>query len=196
MVALTSPVVEQRAPASGCRDLPAAAGRHRVEGAATERGTTGSRPAPGCRLAVVEEARQPSGGRAASASERVSRPPRSCGSSLGRKTQHQGKVRRGSRSAPGWRLAVVEEARQRRLETTTSTVARNFRNTSPQPPGIPHSGPGTVGGGCQNSLYGNGIRRHRATPGHVHDRRHLPPAPRGRRPRTVDPPVRRDRRPT
>ncbi len=57
----------------------------------------------------------------------------------------------------------------------------------------PHSRAGSVGGRCQNSLYDNGIRRHRPAPGHVHDRRRHPAAARGRRPRAVDPAPGRDR---
>ena len=89
----------------------------------------------------------------------------------GRKAQQQGEVRRGGRRrlgaggllAGGWARSAVSKP--------PPEGSRNFRNTSPQRRKCPHSRAGTVGAGCQNSLYGNGIRRTRAAPGRGPGRR-------------------------
>ena len=122
----------------------------------------------------------------------------------GGKTQRRGGVRRGvavCSRVSAW--AVVEEALTAVVEQRAPASecrdhnnegSRNsLKNLSTLPGTEPRSGPGIVGGRCQNSLYDNGIRRHRAAPGHDHDRRHLPTAARRRRPRAVDPAPGRDR---
>ncbi len=87
----------------------------------------------------------------------------------------------GWRSAPGWRRASgwplrwsSSERQRASVETTPLTAPENFRNTSPQLPEMPHSRSGSVGGRCQNSLYDNGIRRHRTA---TRSRPRSPPSP-------------------
>jgi hypothetical protein len=182
-------VVEQRAPASECRDLLAlrwsSSERQRasVETSSPSGGRAASASERGVetllalRWSSSERQRagvgtsSPSGGRAASASERVSRPPRGCGSSSVEGGSNRERDGAWLRLRPGWRVCFVgsadptKESGGRACRDHDVEGSRKFRNTSPQPPGTPHSRPGTVGARCQNSLYGNGIRRTRGAPG-------------------------------
>ena len=77
-------------------------------------------------------------------------------------------------------LPLVELVRQRAsVETTTSPLQKTLEILLHRCRKCPHSRAGSVGGRCQNSLYDNGIRRHRGAPGRV---RRSPPDPHRARP--------------
>ena len=96
------PVVEQRAPASGCRDH---ASRLRSSGCLKSAATGGRRP--GVQAAGRVAARRwlsfP-GGRAASASERVSRPPLAAAGLSSGESAATGRTPPGFRPPAGWRF--------------------------------------------------------------------------------------------
>ena len=76
---------------------------------------------------------------------------------------------------------------------TTSRAPETFEILLHSCRKCPHSRAGSVGGRCQNSLYDNGIRRHRQHPVTSTIAAITRAAARGRRPRAVDPAPGRDR---